>query len=319
MTSRSIAAMADRPPRLSMQRTVLLASALALAGSQACAPASTTRLTPAVLAADSAVRSALAREAELDPQQFPEGTVGVLPFQVSSSDPSLAPLGHGLAALLMTDLARSRQLRVVDRLRIDALLREQALARSGVSDPSAGPRAGRILGARNLVLGSLAVDSAGQVAVAARLALTVDASVRPIVTGVAMLKDILDAEKALAFEVFDAIGVTLTPAERAVVEQRPTRDLGSLLAFSRGAQAEAELRIHDARREFREAVRLDPSFEPAKERIRSIDAMVPDPLGIALISIDAINRPDLQAISDVADPAFAQRQSAVLLLPIIIR
>jgi TolB-like protein len=301
------------------ERLRAIPATVLLACFAACAPASTTRLSPEVLAADSAVRAALLMEASLDPQQFPQGSVGVLPFQVAAADPALASLGHGLAALLMTDLARSGQLRVVDRLRIDALLREQALARSGVVDPSTGPRAGRILGARHLVLGSLGVDASQAVRVDARLARTEAATLQPIVSGTTALDDILDAEKALAFEVFDAIGITLTPAERAAVEQRPTRNLGALLAFSRGAQAEAELRFLDARREFREAIRLDPAFEPARERVRSIDAYVPDPFGIALVSIDAINRPNHQSISDVADPAFEQRQSAVLVLPIIIR
>jgi TolB-like protein len=288
-------------------------------GNTACAPVASTRLTPAVLAADSAIRSAIQSEASLDASRFPRGSVGVLPFQVAATDTMLAPLGYGLAALLMTDLARSAQLDVVDRLRVDALLREQALARTAVTDPATGARSGRILGARHLVLGSLGMDNSREVRIDARLALTEAASVRPIVTGATSLDDILDAEKALAFEVFDAIGITLTPAERVAVEQRPTRDLGALLAFSRGARAESELRLFEARREFREAVRLDPAFEPARERIRSIDTYVPDGAGIAMVSIDAINRPNQRLIADVVDPAFGQRQSAVLILPIVVR
>ena len=53
------------------------------------------------------------------------------------------------------------------------------------------------------------------------------------------LDDILDSEKALALSLFTELGVTLTPAERAAVEQRPTRYLAAFLAYSKGVRAEA--------------------------------------------------------------------------------
>ena len=46
---------------------------------------------------------------------------------------------------------------------------------------------------------------------------------------------VLDAEKAFVFAVFDRMGVILTLAERTLVEQRPTKSLAALLAYSRGS------------------------------------------------------------------------------------
>jgi TolB-like protein len=294
------------------------AGVLLVAITSACAP-SMRAPTPAMLAADSAVRAALAVEASLDPAVFPQYSIGVLPLRVVSADPTLEPLGHGLAELLMTDLARSSRLIVVDRLRVQALLRELALGATGVVDQASSPRMGRIIGARHLLLGDLTVPSDEQVHVAANLARTEDATVRPIVEGAATIDDILAAEKAVAFRVFEALGVTLTPAERAAVEQRPTRSLAALLAFSRGVRAEGEGRFMEARVEYRDAVRLDPSFGLPAERLTELVAHLPDTFGVGLLSLNAINRPHLRPVSDVTEPAFAGEARAVLIIPIIVR
>ncbi|HZI44674.1 MAG TPA: CsgG/HfaB family protein, partial [Ilumatobacter sp.] len=78
------------------------------------------------------------------------------PFSVDGVDTALAPLAYALADLLMTDLARSAQLRIVDRLRLDALLREVRLVEAGRVDTATAPRVGRLVGARRLVIGALA-------------------------------------------------------------------------------------------------------------------------------------------------------------------
>jgi TolB-like protein len=297
----------------------LALNGLLLMGPGACAPASLIYRSAAVLAADSAVRAALEREETLDPSTFPPFSVGVLPFRVATDDPTLEPLGHGLAALLMTDLARSGRVDVVDRLRIDAVLRELELTRVGIADPATGPRAGRLLGARQLVYGS--VDAAGPDALRldARLVLTATAVVRPVVTGTASLDEILDAEKAVAFEVFDALGVNLTPAERAAIEQRRTRSLSAFLAFSRGVRAESDLRLLDAERYYRAAIDLDPSFDPPRERIQTLDIPLFDAHPIGLVSIDAINPPGGRSFGDVTEPAFQGGETAVLVIPLVIR
>lgn len=290
---------------------------LLLAG--ACGPATVNvASTPETLAADSAIRAAVVLESRLESTELPQTSVGVLPLRVITTDTSLASLGFGLADLLMTDLARSGEVQVVDRLRIHALLRELALAESGLADTSSAPRLGRILRAQHLVAGQVAIDESDDVRFDTRLAQTSDGSVRALATGEASLDDILDAETALALRLFEALGVVLTPAEQAAIERRPTRNLGALLAFSRGVEAQAELRFVDAWRDYREALRLDRSFVEARDRVNELEATLPPPSWVASFSLDAINRPHLPAIADVTDPAFAGRDRATLFIPIII-
>jgi TolB-like protein len=203
--------------------------------------------------------------------------VAVAPFAVTATDTSLAPLGDGLADLLMTDLAQSSQLTVVERLQLDALLRELELSRSGGVDTATAPRVGRLVGARRLVVGAVAqAPGAQELVVEARVADAVTSETNGAVSGRAAAARILDAEKALAMQLFKELGVTLTPAEQAAVERNRTGNLAALLAYGRGVRAEVEGRYGDAQNSYREAGRLDPTFSAPNaraERVRSYTAV----------------------------------------------
>jgi TolB-like protein len=230
---------------------------------------------PGILSpADTVVAQAageIATERSLDVASFPAHSVGVTPFGVRTGDTVIAPLAYGLADLLLTDLSRSRQLEIVDRLRINSILRELALADSGRLDTVSATRMGRLVGARRLVIGALGEKPDSTLLVQVQIANVADGSLRDALSATAPLGRILDAEKTLAFRVFEQLGVTLSPAERAEVAAKPTSNLAALLAYSRGVRNEIEGRYEEARREYRATQRLDPSFTRARERLSDVD------------------------------------------------
>jgi len=88
--------------------------------------------------------------------------------------------------------------------------------------------------------------------------------------------DALDAlftmQKALVFQLFEQLGVTLTPAERQAIERRPTNNLDAFLQYSRGLQASDAGRFEDAARFFNDARSLDPGFGLAAVRAQTTQA-----------------------------------------------
>jgi len=191
--------------------------------------------------------------------------VAVLPLTFSGADTSLRPLGRGLAELLTTDLARSSQLTVVERLRLQAVLDELTLQASGATDSASRVRAGKILQAGRLVAGSI-LQQGPQ--------LRVDAAVIDVpttrLTGATnddrALDELLTLEKNVALGLFQQLGVTLTTAERNAIEQRPTRSLAAFVAYSRGLLLEDEGQFERAESFYRDAVRLDPGFGAAQAK-----------------------------------------------------
>jgi TolB-like protein len=283
---------------------------------------------PRIAAADSFARRMVAQERAIKPASFPPRSVAVTPLQVSTRDTTLHVLGFGLADLLMTDLARSAQLVVVDRLRLDAVLREQQLALTGRVDEATAPRTGRLIGARTLVIGQVRDANATQLDLSTRLVNATDASISGGPASRGSADQLLEAERRLAVALFARLGVTLTPREQQLFDDRPTASLAALLAYSRGVRDEVNGNLRGARANFREAVRLDGSFRQARERAGEVaqyldegrDALLPRLAPLTSLTLDATNRPSIPLTSDAADPAFTNaRRLATLIITIVIR
>lgn len=262
-----------------------------------------------------------------------QGTVGVPPFAANGNDTTLTPLAFALAELVSTDLSRSGQVRIVERARLGEVLRELDLAATGRVDSATAPRVGHLVSAQRLVFGSVESLTDGRtLRLGARIGDVERATVSNAVDARAPLAEILAAEKALVFRLFESLGVTLTPAERAAIEAQPTKNIGALLAYGRGVQRYYQGDYRGAAAEFSRASRLDPSFREARamqQHVRSYGAMgtgtpvaIPGirPLDGAISStIDRLNRPlDLitnvsRTVSSALDPTFPASQATVII------
>jgi tetratricopeptide (TPR) repeat protein len=211
-------------------------------------------------------RAAVKQESTLGTQAGSPRTVAVLPLRFSGADSSLRPLERGFAELLTTDLARSSQLTVVERDRLQALLDELALQGSGATSAASNVRAGRLLRAGRLVQGSLLQLPNSQLRVDAAVVDVPTSQVKGTAQGADQLDQLFTLEKRIVLDLFRQLGVTLTVAERNAIEQRPTRSLAAFVAYSRGLVAEDDGRFDDAGRFYDDAVRLDPGFGAAQQR-----------------------------------------------------
>lgn len=261
------------------------------------------------------------------------GTVGVPPFAAHGSDTTLTPLAFALAELVANDLSGSRQVRIVERGRLGEILRELDLGQSGRVDSATAPRVGRLVRAERLVLGSVeTLPDRRTLRLGARIGDVERATISTAVDARAPLAEILAAEKALVFRLFESLGITLTPAERATIEAQPTKNISALLAYGRGVQRFYEGDYRRSAAEFNRAVRLDPSFKQARSmelQVRSYGAMgtsnpvaIPGlrPLdGVISGTVDRLNRP-LDMVVNVSrtagtpvDPTYPVTQATVII------
>lgn len=77
-------------------------------------------------------------------------------------------IGKGMADLLITDMSQNPNIKVVERERIQALLTEQQLTRSGSIDPATAVRLGKIIGAQYMIYGGFMSDGRGNYTMTAR-------------------------------------------------------------------------------------------------------------------------------------------------------
>lgn len=222
--------------------------------------------------------------------------VGVLPFDAGRADSTLRPLGFGIADLIATDLAMVQRLRVVERLRLGEVLREQDLARGGAFDPTNAPRLGQLMRANRLVAGSLLASPNNRLLFEARILNADNGVVDTAVRATADPVDILDAQKQITFGIFQRLGIGLTPRERAAIEQRPTRSLAALIAYGQGVDAELNGNFALARRSFQRAASIDPSFRSAVTRLQQSNAIAIRTQGTMVQGVVSVVNPSLPRV-----------------------
>ena len=209
-------------------------------------------------------RQALAQEATLSQQPPDANTVAVMPFSYTGVNEQIQPLTRGLAQLVITDLAKSRQVRVLERERMQTMLEEMRLSAEGRADPQSAVRSGRLLRAARVVQGSLA-ERGDELRVDAAVVDVGTAGVTASAGTQDQLNRLFDLEKELVLSIFTNLGIQLTDAEREAINQRPTQNIQAFLAYSQGLEAQDRGDFLQAQQFFNQATQLDPGFQAAAQ------------------------------------------------------
>jgi TolB-like protein len=134
-------------------------------------------------------------------------TVAVLYFDYDGKDADLGMLRKGLAQMLISDLVATPSIRVIERARLQEVIDELKLQATTKIDQATAVKAGKLLGARYLVVGGY-FD--------VMKAFRVDARVVDVETGKVMF----------------SVGATGKPDDFLTLEQKLAADLGKYFATS---------------------------------------------------------------------------------------
>jgi tetratricopeptide (TPR) repeat protein len=215
-------------------------------------------------------RDALARESELSQQPADPQTVAVLPVQVQG-DSMYHALSRGLAQMLTSDLSLLERFRMVERMRIGALLDEMQLAQGGQVDVTTAARVGRLTRAGRMVQGLAAIPDEDNVRLEASVVLGTGEVSGPA-RAQGQLRDLLRMEKELVVGVAAGLGYTLSEAERTAILENGTQNLSAFLAYSNALEAEDRADYAAAARYYQAAAQADPSFRQARDGYSSSTA-----------------------------------------------
>ena len=238
-------------------------------------------------------RLALAQESTLTTRAPEPATLAVLPVTIAG-DSTLQPLSRGLAELLTTDLALVRNLRLLERVQIGALLDELKLSESGRADPASAARVGRMLRAERMVQGVAAIAENGPV----RMSATVvrgNGEVRAGAQANGTFKQLLELEKQLVFSIAIQLGIEVTEAERQRILRQGPRSLAAFLSYSEGLAAMDRGDYRAAAAAFNAAVRADPSFAAARQQQQAAVAAPSVQIGGDVVTM-------VDAVADIAVP-----------------
>jgi len=81
-------------------------------------------------------------------------TVAITYFDNTGGEASMEKLKKGLADMLISDLSNVRMLKIVERDKLESILKEQKLSNTKEFDPATAAKIGKLLGAKKIVVGS---------------------------------------------------------------------------------------------------------------------------------------------------------------------
>lgn len=194
-------------------------------------------------------------------------TIAILPFVNNSftDHDKYEPLGPGLAAMLMTDLVQyAPELKVIERQKLAAVLKEVALAQAGVIDMSTGVEAGRILGAANIAFGSFTVLGP-QVRLDARIVKVETSEILGAESIMGSSDALLSLEQQLAKKIAESFNADWKGQAKATANG----NLDAGLLYSQGVAEWDKGDISAAEKLFQKAVALDSSYSAQIEQLKS--------------------------------------------------
>lgn len=230
-------------------------------------------------------RQAVQNEAALNFKAAPN-TVAVLYFQNQSRQPRFDFLQKGLAVMLMADLTKIKEIQVVERTQIEALIQELRLGASGLVLKETAPRMGRLLGARYLV--------GGRIKSATQEAITVDSDLLNVpqngivgsLSSQGTLETLLEMEKQFLFKIVELLHLDLTTAQKARLRQPITTHIKALMYLVQGIDASDTGDYEKAAEYYQKALTSDPNLAPAGsalDELRDLGLIAPLPDTQALL------------------------------------
>ncbi|MBN2102642.1 hypothetical protein JW835_01215 [bacterium] len=213
------------------------------------------------------IHKMLQSEALLQIKTTSPKTIAVLPLKHMGLDENYAPMGKGVAEMIMTDLSQVKKLDMVERVRVQALYDEMQLSQTGLMDVTSTPKMGKLLGAGKVVQGNFAVLDDRNIHLDVTYTDIFSSTVPNPITMKDRLQHLFKLEKDLVFQVIGQMGIELSARERQQIQHIPTKNIQAFIAYSMGLEMEDQGNFTKAAEYFKQATGIDPGYEEAQNKL----------------------------------------------------
>lgn len=190
--------------------------------------------------------------------------VSVLYFENASNDAELEALKKGLADLIITDLIAWDGVRVIERTRLEDVLKEVEFQQTKYVDKTTAAKLGKVIGATYLVYGSM-VASGKTLVLNARLVRASDGEALLSIKEQDERDKIFDLEQRLVNQLVAQIDSKLSANAQARRKAR-VPDLDTLIAFGKALDLSDQGKLEEAQAAMRAVVSKAPTFLLGRER-----------------------------------------------------
>ena len=192
-----------------------------------------------------------------------------LPFKntsIGDYQKSLGGLGTGLSQNFLVDFNKISSLKIVERDKIDFLIKELDLAKSGVVDQASAIEAGKILSAHLMVFGGFTQIDKDNTMMVVRM---VDVETSEVIAVINHQggSNYFEMEKELVTKICDELDLYMSEEDRKELKLGGTSSPEAARFYSAGLESEIGEKYGEAFQNFKKAYDLDNDFTEAKQKM----------------------------------------------------
>lgn len=176
--------------------------------------------------------------------------------------------------MLITDLSKVINLKIVERERLQSLINEMGLDQSDLVDEKTAVKVGKIEGAQLILLGSFLKLDEKNVRIDARIIKTETAELVKAEKAEGNPKKLLKMINQLALKVAQHLLAAVSAIERKKMEEPPQRSWDAVLLYSEGLRWVDQGEYKKAYKKFEEALKIDPGFAEAEKKLHNLQPLV---------------------------------------------
>ena len=203
-------------------------------------------------------------------------TIAFLPFDnysVGEYQEKLGMLSFAIAEFFAFDFATFSGLNVVERSKLDYLLREADLVKGGKIDQASAIKVGKMLGAHMMVFGSISQFDKGSSRMVARV---VNVETSEIITSVSEegKPDFNKMEKNLVKKLAEALDLELDSEVKNLLDASGSGSAEALDSYAKGIHAMDKYDNKAAYKHFKKAYEIDKKFTRAKTKMETYKPLI---------------------------------------------
>ncbi len=198
-----------------------------------------------------------------------QNRVVILNFK-NRSYSGLNGLSKGLAQLIITDLSMVTQLKVVSRMRMQALIHETQLEQPGIVDRETAFKIGRLLLSGYAVWGEFTDISESDLDILVRITETSSAKEIGKLKAKGPMAKFNMLEKKIVFSILSSLNIkkeNLDPMVLLSINRNHFNDFSAFMDYSKGLDFLDKRQFEKAKEAFKKAIRTDPTFKLAKRAL----------------------------------------------------